>query len=85
MPSSELELARSAEADVRGALREVGAMAEGRGGLADLLRWIGENPGAWPVPLVGYLVWQQQQLMWALIQRLDALTEAVRALERSVR
>jgi hypothetical protein len=58
---------------------------ERSGGLPELLRWIADNPGSWPLPIVGFLIWQQDQLMWALIQRLDALTEAIRALERVAR
>jgi hypothetical protein len=50
-----------------------------------LIRWMADNPGAWPVPLLAYLVWQQDRLVWALVERLDTLTEAVRALERAVR
>jgi hypothetical protein len=50
-----------------------------------VLRWITENPSAWPLPFLGFLMWRQDQLLWALVQRLDTLTEAVRALERLAR
>lgn len=56
---------------------------EGGGWLGELLRWLALNPSAWPLPFLGFLVWRQDQLMWALLERLDALTEAVRALERA--
>jgi hypothetical protein len=52
------------------------------GTLATLLHWVAENPSAWPLPFLAFLVWQQDQLLWALIQRLDALTAAIQALER---
>jgi hypothetical protein len=55
----------------------------GEGGwLGVLLRWIAENPSAWPLPFLAFLIWRQDQLLWALVQRLDALTDAIRALER---
>lgn len=54
------------------------------GGWLAALRWLGENPSAWPLPFLAFLIWRQDQLMWALVQRLDALTEAVRLLERAV-
>lgn len=58
----------------------------GNGGwLALVLKWVADNPGAWPVPFLGFFVWRQDQLMWALLQRLDQLTEAVRLLERATR
>ena len=58
----------------------------GEGGLvAELLRWVADNPGAWPVPFLAFLMWRQDQLLWALVSRLDALTEALRALERVAR
>ena len=56
------------------------AVGEPNGSLAQLLRWLGDNPGAWPVPFLGFMLWRQDQLLWALVQRLDALTEAVRAI-----
>ena len=56
---------------------------EEAGGLLEvLLRWLAENPSAWPVPFLGFMLWRQDQLLWALVQRLDALTEALRLLER---
>ena len=55
------------------------------GWLGMVLRWVADNPSAWPVPFLGFLMWRQDQLLWALVQRLDALTEAVRALERVAR
>jgi hypothetical protein len=42
-----------------------------------VLRWITENPSAWPLPFLGFLMWRQDQLLWALVQRLDTLTQAV--------
>jgi hypothetical protein len=58
---------------------------DANGWLAVLLKWVAENPSAWPLPFLGFFVWRQDQLMWALIQRLDTLTEAVRVLERTLR
>ena len=60
------------------------ALSEPGGWLGVLLRWIGEKPSAWPLPFLAFLVWRQDQLMWALVERLDALTDAIRALERVV-
>ncbi|MCC7104136.1 MAG: hypothetical protein IT307_03260 [Chloroflexi bacterium] len=58
---------------------------ESGGWLALVLRWVAQNPSAWPIPLLSFMVWQQDQLLWALVQRLDSLTEAIRALERVAR
>jgi hypothetical protein len=67
-------------------MRETERGATGDGGLVGVvLRWLAENPGAWPVPFLGFLIWRQDQMLWALVGRLDALTEAVRALERVAR
>lgn len=53
----------------------------GSGNLGILLRWLQQNPMAWPLPFLAFFVWRQDQLMWALLQRLDALTEAIRHLQ----
>ena len=57
----------------------------GNSTVAALLKWLAANPYAWPVPLVLFLVWQQNSLLWALVERIDRLTVAVDLLRAALR
>jgi hypothetical protein len=62
------------------------------GGWLALLKWLAANPQVWPLVATGFMGWElhqtlalQERMYWALLQRIDTLTEAVRGLERVVR
>jgi hypothetical protein len=61
-------------------------------GWLGLLKWLAANPQVWPLLAAGFIAWELHQTLtaleriyWALLQRIDTLTEVIRGLERVAR